>query len=178
MSVMTVIALTAWRARSRYLAARMAASDAPGRSGPINAPSTVHSCISCDMNVTIGKGLGSSRRDRWAVPGHPWMKQSTARNANGRCCRTSRSGCRPRTWKVMRRARRRSRSPRIRQIRHHPKASPRFYRRFCATGNRDQLGLLLAVEHPFDAGTNPLLALQGRLEPLRCLLFSSKHTTG
>ncbi len=35
-----------------------------------------------------------------------------------------------------------------------------------ATGNRDQLGLILAVEHPFDAGTNLLLALQRRVEPL------------
>ena len=35
-----------------------------------------------------------------------------------------------------------------------------------ATGNRDQLGLLLAVEHPFDAGTSLLLALQCHIESL------------
>ena len=34
------------------------------------------------------------------------------------------------------------------------------------TGHRDQLGLLLAVEHPFDAGTNLLPAIQCRVESL------------
>lgn len=54
--------------------------------------------------------------------------------------------------------------------RHHP-LGQKFQRPACTTlrlgttGDGDQLGLLLAIEHPFDTGTNLLLALQCRVQP-------------